>query len=155
LAWYFGQVWPSDIGVAKPFYFLFMPSYWFPIPTTASTEEVVSGIQLAEDTWRKEGGNLEKGNPQKVPEEIVNEKLTGAPSVVLDHLKKTFGTQVAVNNLSFKMYENQIFALLGHNGAGKVSTRVNIHFFPFLKIILFLADHYYQHAYRLNCSRLL
>ncbi len=28
--------------------------------------------------------------------------------------------QVSVNNLSFKMYENQIFALLGHNGAGKV-----------------------------------
>lgn len=28
----------------------------------------------------------------------------------------------AVNGLSFNMYEGQIFALLGHNGAGKTST---------------------------------
>jgi ABC-type multidrug transport system fused ATPase/permease subunit len=119
LAWYFGQVWPSDVGVAKPFYFLFMPSYWFPTPNTVSTEEVYSGIQLA-DTSARSAGNLEKGS-QSIPEEPVNEKLAGAPTVILDRLKKTFGTQVAVNNLSFKMYENQIFALLGHNGAGKVS----------------------------------
>jgi ABC-type multidrug transport system ATPase subunit len=28
---------------------------------------------------------------------------------------------MVVDHLSFDMYENQIFALLGHNGAGKVS----------------------------------
>lgn len=34
----------------------------------------------------------------------------------------SYTQQVAVNNLSFDMYENQIFCLLGHNGAGKTTT---------------------------------
>lgn len=68
---------------------------------------------------------------------------------MLNRLKKSFGSQISVNNLSFEMYENQIFALLGkfmlngyhnafnhyhyiilfsplasigHNGAGKTTT---------------------------------
>jgi ABC-type multidrug transport system ATPase subunit len=52
--------------------------------------------------------------------ELVNEALTGKPSIHIDRLKKVFGGQVAVNNICFNMYENQIFALLGHNGAGIV-----------------------------------
>lgn len=31
------------------------------------------------------------------------------------------GGMKAVNGLNFKMYAGQIFALLGHNGAGKTS----------------------------------
>ena len=53
-----------------------------------------------------------------VPTEEANEGILGHPKVTVTGLKKTFGHQIAVNNLSFKMYENQIFALLGHNGAG-------------------------------------
>ena len=39
-------------------------------------------------------------------------------------LKKDFngGDTVAVDNLSIKLYKNQIFVLLGHNGAGKTTT---------------------------------
>jgi ATP-binding cassette subfamily A (ABC1) protein 3 len=39
-------------------------------------------------------------------------------------LRKEFngGEQVAVENLTISMYNNQIFALLGHNGAGKTTT---------------------------------
>lgn len=40
----------------------------------------------------------------------------------MQNLRKTFGSFTAVNDLSLKMYENQIFALLGHNGAGKSTT---------------------------------
>lgn len=58
-----------------------------------------------------EDGNVERAN----------EKVLGRPTVVVNALRKTFRGQVAVNDLSFKMYENQIFSLLGHNGAGKVS----------------------------------
>lgn len=42
--------------------------------------------------------------------------------VEIRNLRKEFGTNVAVNNLSLKMYENQITVLLGHNGAGKTTT---------------------------------
>ena len=39
-------------------------------------------------------------------------------------LKKDFngGDTIAVDNLSIKLYKNQIFVLLGHNGAGKTTT---------------------------------
>jgi ATP-binding cassette subfamily A (ABC1) protein 5 len=62
-----------------------------------------------------------------VIQEKVNEDLIGAPTIRVHKLKKTFppsfhsAPQVAVNHLSFEMYNNQIFALLGHNGAGKVN----------------------------------
>ena len=67
-----------------------------------------------------EGGNK---NAEAIPTEVVNEAILGSPTVIVNSLRKTFGGQVAVNDLSFKMYENQIFALLGHNGAGKVRNR--------------------------------
>ena len=39
------------------------------------------------------------------------------------NLKKTFSSGFkAVDGVSIKMYESQIFALLGHNGAGKSTT---------------------------------
>jgi ABC-type lipopolysaccharide export system ATPase subunit len=62
----------------------------------------------------------EVGKSQKIPAEQVNESLLGRPTVIIKKLVKSFGSQLAVNNLSFNMYANQIFCLLGHNGAGKV-----------------------------------
>ena len=41
----------------------------------------------------------------------------------IENLQKTFdGGFRAVKGLNVKMYSNQIFALLGHNGAGKSTT---------------------------------
>lgn len=106
LTWYFYQILPSEYGVQKPFYFLIQPSYWFPKNSSSeSIEDVEEGV--------------------KYPLEQVNEKVFGAPSVVVEKLRKTYGPKRVINNLSFKMYENQIFSLLGHNGAGK-STTVSI-----------------------------
>jgi len=42
-----------------------------------------------------------------------------------DNSKKKKGKFLAVNNVSFKVYQNEIFAILGHNGAGK-TTLINI-----------------------------
>jgi ABC-type multidrug transport system fused ATPase/permease subunit len=138
------------VGVAKPFYFLLMPSYWFP-KEAAAPIETVSGIQLSGADQ-----NIEQGihTKEAIPEEPVNEKFTGRPTVTINKLRKTFGTQLAVNNLSFKMYENQIFALLGHNGAGKVRTIYDNH--PkilFFTVASLLIDNNNQHVDRVDQSR--
>jgi len=40
----------------------------------------------------------------------------------IEHLKKKFGNGLrAVDGVNIRMYEGQIFALLGHNGAGKTT----------------------------------
>jgi ABC-type multidrug transport system fused ATPase/permease subunit len=135
LAWYFSQVWPSKIGVRKPFYFPFVKSYWFPKSASSSNNTNNSSDCIKDNNNKvavaeveegileqgERGGNVSAATGLQVPVEDANESLLGPPTVKVEHLMKTFGTQKAVNNLSFKMYENQIFALLGHNGAGKVN----------------------------------
>jgi ABC-type polysaccharide/polyol phosphate transport system ATPase subunit len=85
-----------------------------------SYSKVNGGVtELGVATTTEPTGAIEEGH--STPTEEVNESLMGAPTVVISHLRKTFSSgQKAVNDLSFNMYENQIFALLGHNGAGKV-----------------------------------
>jgi ABC-type multidrug transport system ATPase subunit len=41
--------------------------------------------------------------------------------IVIDHMKKSYGAKVAVNNLSFAVEKKQCFGLLGPNGAGKTT----------------------------------
>ena len=106
--------------MAKPWYFLMDYSYWFP-----STGRALRPHQRYAEQPQQEEPDIEsiKGPiaESTIPVEAVNEKLLGSPTVEVNKLRKTFGSQVSVNDLSFKMYENQIFALLGHNGAGKVT----------------------------------
>jgi ABC-type multidrug transport system fused ATPase/permease subunit len=121
LAWYFNQVWPSKLGIPKPFYFPLMPSYWF--RTTSSTLNPRKVSDTASQDVELFTAEVTDG---EVAVETANEKILGLPSVIVKNLRKTFGGSFkAVNGLNFKMYENQIFALLGHNGAGKVSSRLN------------------------------
>lgn len=116
LGWYFSQVWPTKVGVARPWYFVFLRSYWF--PNSGHNQACLTDVKVGASDM------LEDGNTAGIPAEEVNEALLGAPTVAVNKLKKTYGSTTVVNDLSFNMYENQIFALLGHNGAGKVSHRL-------------------------------
>lgn len=44
------------------------------------------------------------------------------PTIEVDNIYKRFGTQTAVDNVSFTVEPGEIFALLGPNGAGKTTT---------------------------------
>jgi len=45
----------------------------------------------------------------------------GRPAVEVAHLRKTYGTLVAVDDVSFTVAEGEIFGILGPNGAGKTT----------------------------------
>ena len=44
----------------------------------------------------------------------------------VSHLRKTYGTTVSVDDLSFRVEAGEIFGLLGPNGAGKSTTMMII-----------------------------
>ena len=43
-------------------------------------------------------------------------------SLVVDHLRKRFGSVVALDDLAFEVAPGQVFGFLGPNGAGKTTT---------------------------------
>ena len=55
-------------------------------------------------------------------EETVPEPATAGFAIVVDGLRKTYGSLVAVDSISFRVKEREIFGLLGPNGAGKTTT---------------------------------
>jgi ABC-2 type transport system ATP-binding protein len=49
-------------------------------------------------------------------------QAAGRPAVEIEHLRKTYGTFTAVDDVSFSVAEGEIFGVLGPNGAGKTTT---------------------------------
>jgi ABC-2 type transport system ATP-binding protein len=49
-------------------------------------------------------------------------QAAGRPAVEIAHLRKTYGSLVAVDDVSFSVAEGEIFGILGPNGAGKTTT---------------------------------
>ena len=65
---------------------------------------------------------LDRENYEPVPPEIARMELDNQYLKISD-LTKTYPNNFkAVNGINLKMYNGQIFALLGHNGAGKSTT---------------------------------
>jgi len=144
LSWYLTQVWPSEYGVHKPWYFLFTPDYWRPLcvgicsiaglsqrPVLArlpsyGDENERSGVEMA-------ARNRAKSDPPCIPIEDVPNNLKSQVEdkkcVHIHNLRKSFhtntGEKVAVDGLNMTFYSGQITALLGHNGAGK-STSIHM-----------------------------
>ena len=93
LSWYLEKLFPGEYGLALRWNFPFQRDYW--------CREKIEPIESI----------------------IRRNSIRGGHSMVhVSHLVKTFGPdKVAVQDVSFDLYENQITSLLGPNGSGKTT----------------------------------
>ncbi|CAF1239735.1 unnamed protein product [Adineta ricciae] len=99
LAWYLEKVFPGEYGIPLDWNFLFKRSY-----------------------WRSEVNSYEAESSSKSRSSLKRKQSAGKPIVHVNHLVKKFGPdKIAVNDVSFALYENQITSLLGPNGSGKTT----------------------------------
>ena len=128
VAWYIEGVAPGRYGVAKPFYFPFMPSYWLGQNGRGCCHEqhATGSLDRVDPTTISYG--VENADSAAVCEDEPQHLTRG---IVVDKLSKTYKNWLpwkckknvtAVKDLSLNFYEGQITALLGHNGAGKTTT---------------------------------
>ena len=155
LGYYLQNVIPHEYGVAKPWYFLFLPSYWFGDcckkknsdlayePTekksekvkeitkkveNGQNEEVVTEKIVIQDIVSESSNNsIFDDNPHKDEDDFQNEDIYRDKNkkndvFMLREVTKVYGDgKMACNSISFNLFRNEIFALLGRNGAGKTS----------------------------------
>ena len=109
LTWYLNRVITPDFGQALPFYFPFTAQYWGCQKKTSVNGDTVRALEQTD----------EEINGAAIPIEDVSEVLRSQSdsNIVVRHLSKRFGDKSAVENLNLTMYNGQVTALLGHNGA--------------------------------------
>nr|XP_012612232.2 ATP-binding cassette sub-family A member 12 [Microcebus murinus] len=121
IAWYVRNVFPGTYGMAAPWYFPILPSYW------------KERFGCAEEKPEKSNGlmftniMMQNTNPSASPEYMFPSNIEPEPKdltvgVALHGVTKTYGSKVAVDNLNLNFYEGHITSLLGPNGAGKTTT---------------------------------
>ena len=108
IGWYLNRVVSPDFGQALPWYFPFTASYW---GCAKKRPSAIATADLAETD--------EAMNDNHVLIEGVSDAMRAQSdsNIVIRHLGKKFGDKTAVEDLSMTMYNGQVTALLGHNGA--------------------------------------
>ena len=67
--------------------------------------------------------SIESVVPKELPPQPVQELVKSLAEVV--HLRKSYGTHLAVKDVSFKLQRGEVLGLLGPNGAGKSTTMID------------------------------
>ncbi|CAG2240533.1 ABCA3 [Mytilus edulis] len=103
ITWYVDAVMPGEYGVAEPLYFPFTKNYWCGSKKKEKYEREHSVIGLDPAYFEAEPSDKKAG-------------------IAIQHLRKVYGNgkkkKIAVRDTTLNMYEGNITALLGHNGAG-------------------------------------
>ena len=125
LGLYLENILPAAAGVRKPFYFPFTKSFWFDSPEAEKYENSDNENNLEKclvNNSDEENKALRRSNFEEI-NDFLKRKQGSEQCLTIDNLKKRFDHEFwAVRGLDTEMYQDQIFALLGHNGAGKTTT---------------------------------
>ncbi|XP_065650437.1 ATP-binding cassette sub-family A member 2 isoform X3 [Hydra vulgaris] len=134
MVWYFSKVFPGEYGIPKIWYFPFTKSYWFDdvkqkhLFVQSVHSHSKSGYNMMNDqTTSAVEGDADFNNTEvnfNRSEDFEKEPTDLPIGIHIKNLVKVYlrGNKCAVDNLNLKMYEGQVTALLGHNGAGKSTT---------------------------------
>ncbi|XP_074154864.1 glucosylceramide transporter ABCA12 [Sminthopsis crassicaudata] len=124
IAWYVRNVFPGTYGVASPWYFPVLPSYWKEHLGCAEVKHEKSDSFLFTNIMMQTTSiSGSKTSPEYIfPPNLEPEPKDLTVGVALHGLTKMYGSKVAVDNLNLNFYEGHITSLLGPNGAGKTTT---------------------------------
>ena len=121
IGYYLQNILKHEFGIRKPWYFLFTPEYWgYKKKAKANLiNEDHLPLDNKEELLIDDNENI-KENFQS--EEIYEVMIDPKDSIKIREIVKQYDDgKIAVNRVSFNLYKNEIFALLGHNGSGKTT----------------------------------
>lgn len=124
IAWYVRNVFPGTYGMAAPWYFPVLPSYWKERFGCAEVKhEKSNGLMFTNIMMQSTNPSANKTSPDcAFPSNIEPEPKDLQVGVALHGVTKSYGSKTAVDNLNLNFYEGHITSLLGPNGAGKTTT---------------------------------
>lgn len=124
IAWYVRNVFPGTYGMAAPWYFPILPSYWKERFGCAEVKhEKSNGLMFTNIMMQNTNPSVSKTSPECMfPSNIEPEPRDLTVGVALHGVTKMYGSKIAVDNLNLNFYEGHITSLLGPNGAGKTTT---------------------------------
>ncbi|XP_058083562.1 ABC transporter A family member 1 isoform X2 [Magnolia sinica] len=121
---YLDKVLPRENGVRQPWNFLFKKCFWGKKSIVCQNASNV-GVKVGKN--KATFANKDGGEPaiEAISLDMKQQELDSR-CIQIRNLHKVYMTRkgkcCAVNSLQLSLYENQILALLGHNGAGKSTT---------------------------------
>uniref|UniRef100_A0A3P8QCK2 ABC transporter domain-containing protein n=1 Tax=Astatotilapia calliptera TaxID=8154 RepID=A0A3P8QCK2_ASTCA len=119
---YIRTVFPGKYGIPSPWYFPFKLSFWADLCGVRPQKNTAKGLlftNIMQNDQLAFSNDKGKGASNYNTGEYFSELPVG---VALHGLTKTYGDQVAIENLNVSFYEGHVTSLLGHNGAGKTTT---------------------------------
>ncbi|MBN3307253.1 ABCAC protein, partial [Amia calva] len=122
VGFYIRLVFPGRYGIASPWYFPVLPSFWADLcGCRCGSERKPQGHLFTNMMQNSQVHPKEKGKAG-FPSDGDAEFADLPVGVSLHGLTKTYGNRAAIQNLNLCFYEGHVTGLLGHNGAGKTTT---------------------------------